>query len=302
MKRILTIGLLAGIFYMANAQVNNQYNLYYEDLYSINPSAIALRSSFSASMNTMISNAGFEGSPTLFNLAVGGGLAGNMGIGTRFHTNRQGGFQANSWLASYGYRLKLGESGHFLAMGLSAGIYWQNFNPANIEAVRLDDPVLESSYYRKQHFMNELGITYRWNDLTVGFSAPFVVQLYNHYMGHVSYAYDIPTVEGLAVQPFVLYQYLPEGTSQVDASVKVSYKNLWTAIGYRSNNNVLAALGVHYRDYRLAYSYEFNNQELSHIASSTHEIMFTYDFSLDLEFEKKRASYDKEQLPWQEEN
>jgi len=287
---------------MANAQVNNQYNLYYEDLYSINPSAIALRSSFSASMNTMLANAGFEGSPTLFNLAVGGGLAGNMGIGTRFHANRQGGFQANSWLASYGYRLKLGESGHFLAMGLSAGIYWQNFNPANIEAVRLDDPVLESSYYRKQHFMNELGITYRWNDLTVGFSAPFVVQLYNHYMGHVSYAYDIPTVEGLAVQPFVLYQYLPEGTSQVDASVKVSYKNLWTAIGYRSNNNVLAALGVHYRNYRLAYSYEFNNQELSHIASSTHEIMFTYDFSLDLEFEKKRASYDKEQLPWQEEN
>ena len=96
----------------------------------------------------------------------------------------------------------------------------------------------------------------------------------------------------------VLYQYLPELKSQVDAGIKFKYDIVWGSFTYRTNNAILAAVGVHYNNYQLAYSFGFNNSQLTTIGTGTHEIMFSYNFKID--FSSKKASFDKDKMPWQE--
>lgn len=302
MKKSIILILFLGMICLASglkAQIYNNNNLYYQDLYLINPAASNLDDEFQAGIISNFVNAGYEGAPTRVSLMVSGPFSDKVGVGLRLFNDSRGAFRTNNLVASYAYKIRLSEQDHSLSMGLSAGMYWQNFQVSQINAVQMDDPtLLNADDYNRRHFVNEFGLLYQWKKLMVGFSAPYVVQLYNHYMAHASYTYEFPTVEGFALTPMVLYQYLPEKKSQVDGSLKFSYKPVWAAFTYRSNNNLLTAVGINYQKFELSYNYEINNKELSILSGSTHDIMLKYRFNLS--FKSKSASYDKEKMPWQE--
>lgn len=281
-----------------HAQIFNQYNLYFENLYSINPAAANQHDFFMAGLNTNLANAGFSDSPKTIGLFVNGPVGENAGIGIRVINDSRGAFKTNNLIGSYAYKIKLGSGDHVISMGLSAGLYWQNFDLASISVLNPDDQALQPGYHNKKYFINEIGFDYRWNNLNVGFSAPYVLQLYNHYIAYTSYNYEVPGVEKFSIYPMVLYQYLPELKSQLDAGVKFKYDIVWGSFTYRTNNAILAAVGVNYDKYQLAYSFGFNNSLLSTISTGTHEIMFTYNFNMD--FSSRKASYDKKKMPWKE--
>lgn len=307
MKRIfiiaaLTITAIFALITRSSAQITNRINLYYEDLYSINPAAAGENNFFNASLNTNLSNTGFEGSPKTMALLLSGPLNENTGIGIQVIRDSRGAFNSNNVVGSYAYNIKFGSEGeHVVNFGLSAGFYWQNFNRGEIDAVDMDDKVLStnSDYYNKRYFVNEVGAMYSWNNLLVSVSAPYLAQFNNHYRAFATYGYQFSNVEDLTIYPQVLYRHLPENVNQLDAGVKFKYDMIWAAVGYRTDNSILSALGVKYRDYRLTYSYNFNNSALTHISKGTHEIMLTYTFNLN--FSKKKASYDKKNMPWEEE-
>jgi len=299
MKKITTYIVLSFFLFSAGmAQVYNRNNLYFEDYYIFNPASILSTQNFRATMNTNLSNAGFRDSPKNFNLMLGGQVSDKMGGGVKINSDIRGAFNNTKVLASYAYKIKLGETAHQLSMGLSLGVFSQRFNASDISATDMDDKVLQSDYYNKSYFMNEIGFDYHWNNLNVGLSAPYVLQLYNHYMAYATYQYTIPTFTDLKLYPVLLYQHLPEYKSQLDIGFKSQYKYVWASFLYRTNNDVLAGMGVHYSRYRLGYSFGFNNRVLSTIAMGTHEIMFSYDFNLS--FKPRKASYDNEKMPWQE--
>jgi len=281
-----------------HAQIFNQYNMYFEDLYTVNPAAANQNDFFRAGLNTNLANTGFYGSPKAMRLFISGPVNDNTGIGLRVVNDSRGAFNTNNVIGSYAYKIKLGSGEHVISMGLSAGVYWQSFDISSIDALFPDDDVLYSEYTNKKYFMNEIGIHYSWKDLNVGFSAPYVLQLYNQYMAYTSYNYAVPGVDGFNILPMVLYQYLPEMKSQVDAGVKFMYDIVWASFSYRTNNAILAAIGVNYNKYNIAYSFGFNNSQLTTIATGTHEIMLSYNFNID--FSSKKASYDKDKMPWQE--
>ncbi len=302
MKKISILFVL-GIFVGNSglqAQINNVYNLYFEELYIINPAAAAQHDYISADFDVNLSNAGFEGSPKTFGLYINGAFSEKAGAGLRLTNDTRGAFSVYNFTGSYAYKIKLGPDDHFINMGLSIGLYSQKLSVGEIDATDLDDPVLGKTYYSKKHFINEIGVMYVWKDLQAGISAPYIAQLYNHYIGYTSYQYKVPSLEGFEITPVVLYQYLPEGKSQADVTLKLKYKPVWTAVTYRSNNNILFALGALYNKYRLSYSFEFNNKELTNISSSTHEIMVSYNFNLNLTH--GQASYKKDKMPWQDDN
>ncbi len=299
-KSTYIIGLLLlGMAMALKAQINTPYNLYFEELYVINPGAAINNDFYSASLMTHLANTGFENAPRTTALSLNGPITAKAGIGLRVINDARGAFSDNSILGSYAYKINLGSEGHLLNLGLSAGIYWQKFDVGTIDAIDMDDPVMEASYYNKKHFMNELGVFYRWNDLRAGVSAPYLAQLGHHYIAYADYHYLIPNLEELELFPMLLYQHLPEKAHQLDASLKVKYKPVWISYTYRTNNNMMFALGAEYKNYRIAYAFELNNDELSHIAAGSHEIMLSYRFNLDLS--PKNASYKKDKMPWQEE-
>lgn len=282
----------------AIAQVYNRNNLYFEDYYIFNPAAALSSQNFRATFNTNLSNAGFQDAPQTFGVMLSGPFSEKMGGGLKVSSDTRGAFKNTKVLASYAYKVQFGETGHELRMGLSMGVFSQKFDVSGISAVDMQDKVLQSDYYNKSYFMNEVGFDYQWNDLNVGFSAPYVLQLYNHYIAYATYRYVIPTLTDLELYPILLYQHLPEYKNQLDAGFKAKYKYIWASFLYRTNNDMLASLGVQYNRYRLGYSFGFNNKEFSTVAVGTHEIMFSYDFNLS--FTPRKASYNKDKMPWQE--
>jgi type IX secretion system PorP/SprF family membrane protein len=284
---------------IGHAQINQEYGLYQEELYLINPAAINLHNDFCAGINTDLSNTGFANTPKTASIFLDGPIAEKAGIGLRLVHDSRGAFSSNNILGSYSYKINLGSEKHFLNLGLSVGLYWQKVEVGDIVALDMEDEVLNPSYSEKKSFINEFGATYVWNDLLVGVSAPYLAQLYNQYMVFASYKYTVPNVEDFYLQPFVLYQYLPEGKHQADMSLKLIYNIVWAGYGYTTNGNMQASVGVQYLNFDLGYAYKFNNKDFSTIAKSSHEIMLRYHFNVQLKSGK--ASYSKEKVPWKKE-
>ncbi|NBC83333.1 MAG: type IX secretion system membrane protein PorP/SprF [Bacteroidetes bacterium] len=289
---ILSVLLMAGL----KAQVFNRNNLYFADYYTLNPAAALSVQNFRATLNSNLSNAGFQEAPKTLGVMLSGALSEKTGIGLKVTTDTRGAFRNNKVLGSYAYKVRLSESE--LNLGLSMGVFTQKFDMAGIDAQDMEDRVLQTDYYNKYYFMNVIGIDYRWNNLNVGVSAPNVLQLYNHYMGYATYKYAIPTLPDLELYPMVLYQHLPEYKSQLDGGIKIQYQYVWASYLYRTNNDMLAALGIRYSRYKLGYSFGWNNKEFSTVALGTHEIVLSYEFNLS--FTPRKASYDKNKMPWQE--
>ncbi len=295
---LIVIGL--SISGSIQAQIYSNNNLYFADLYSFNPAAAQFKTEMNVALNTNISNAGFEGAPSKVMLMVNGPFSDKVGLGLRLFKDTRGAFNTSSVLASYAYKIKLAPEDNTLALGLSAGIYMQNFDVSEINVLNYNDQnLIDAGDYRKRHFVNEFGALYKWKKLTIGFAAPYVVQLYNHYIGYLSYDYDLPSLVDFTITPMVLLQHLPEGNNQIDGGLKFKYKPAWIAFTYRSNKNFLTGLGFSYNKFDLAYSFEINNKELSNLSGSTHEIMLQYHFNL--QFKSRKPSYDKENMPWEEE-
>jgi hypothetical protein len=46
-------------------------------------------------------------------------------------------------------------------------------------------------------------------------------------------------------------------------------KEVWTQIGYTSNNSIIFGLGVNYLGFELGYAYQMDNNEMSNVSGET---------------------------------
>lgn len=274
-----------------NAQISNPYNLYFEDMYTINPAAVVERNNFYATMNSNLSHAGFENAPETYGLYLGGRMWNQGGLGLRLLTDSRGAFTMNTVAGTYAYQVRLFNENHKLHLGLSLGYSWQKFETGQITAMDMDDPVLQSSDFTEDYFVNDFGFIYTFKGLTLGASALYFIQPYQHYYAFGNYRFDFENIQGFELTPMVCYQYLPEQQNQADLGLKLRYMPVWTAVNYRTNENIIFSIGANLNPVYLAYSYEFNNNELSNLSRRTHEIMLSFRFK----GRPGKASYDDEQ-------
>ena len=138
-KTIIFIFISMLVSLSLKAQIYNRYNLYFTDLYSLNSAAVSTDTMMSATLFTNFANVGFSGSPATVTMMAKGPVDEISGIGLRAFHDSRGAFRTNSFLASYAYKLRFAETGHHLAMGLSAGVYMQNFRIDQIDAIQMDE-------------------------------------------------------------------------------------------------------------------------------------------------------------------
>ena len=277
------------IVFSVDAQINIKNNLYFDNWYSINPAAAVQNSTFNASLNSNISNNGIDGSPKSYRIYADGPIGENAGIGIRIVNDSRGAFTVNNIIGSYAYTLRFGSNGeHIVNMGVSAGVGLERLDANNINA-DMSDPILNSDTNKKNYFMNEIGFLYKWNNLNVGFVAPYLAQGYGKYIAYSSYRLEIESIDGFEITPILYYQHLPENENQLDMTAKFKYKPVWASFTYRTNGNALLALGAELKGFRFAYAYEFNNAMTSEVSGGTHEIMLSYTFSLDFKSNDKQV-------------
>ena len=293
MKKNFLIIIVLGFSIFAKAQVSNTYNLYYQNLYLQNPAAIGLDSKTHLMLDyqDLMANMGVKFRSMSF--ALFGALNNSTAIGIQYNNHIQNAIQNNNVMASYSYKLKFNEEENWLRIGLSLGANWQNLYIDDIIVKNYNDPVLQNSNYKEASFDGNFGLYYNFKNFDIGVSALHFIELYNQYVLYSGYNYKTK-VEGLSLKPSVKFTYLPGNNYQIDGNLKVKYKIIWASGTYRSNGNVLIALGLDIdKNLHIAYAHEINNGNLNLISSNTREFLFIYDFDL----KKKDESYKK--LPWE---
>lgn len=111
-------------------------------------------------------------------------------------------------------------------------------------------------------------------------------------MIYINGAYKFSVAEKFEIEPSVLFRYIPNAKSQMDANVRFIYaENYWLGFSYRTNDAATALLGLRFNRFIFGYSYDYTLTDLATFNTGTHELFL----SLKL-FSNKNKS------PWQKRN
>jgi type IX secretion system PorP/SprF family membrane protein len=191
-------------------------------------------------------------------------------------------------MVTVGYALPLGEN-HFLRAGLSAGFSKYTVDRNRLESDADWDRI--SAFNNKSSLDAQFGISYQLKGLTVGVSAPTLLnkRLVNvnpddaldftrvgYY--NLNGGYHLKLSESFAVAPQVQYRYSTQFPSQYQAMGTLYFRNLWAGGGYRQNAGPVAAAGVKIKNtLSVGYAYEPAAKAATTIGG-THELMLSLSF------------------------
>src|SRR5215218_8343132 len=114
MRKILLFAVIACYSYVANAQVDPLYAQYLNNPLLINPAYTGIHNNFNAAASYRKQWAGFDGSPSTFNVNAHSSFNNNkMGLGLIILSDKVGANANTEVQATYAYKLDL--SGKFLS-------------------------------------------------------------------------------------------------------------------------------------------------------------------------------------------
>ena len=141
------------------------------------------------------------------------------------------------------------------------------------------------------------GVYLYGKNYSVGFAAPqlmenklrmgdelFTERLQRHYLIFASYTHKLNAA--YALTPSVLFKTVKSASppSQLDATLKVSYKQfLWAGASYRwdiskkMSNACVAFFGVSQLNFSFGYSFDYNLGLASQFGNGSHELFFSYN-------------------------
>lgn len=284
--KLVSVALLLNVFSYSQELAMDYYSYLYNP-YNLNPAYTVSDNYIVAMLNTR-QRAGLESNNTMF--GVTGMLGRKQGFGLKAISDIRGAFQVIKTDITYGYNLTINDN-QSIVFGMSMGIISKHFNVSrikNFEELEDYDPVLETSNLKSVLFTSGLGFLYKFNDLTVGVSAPHLAEgtsrTYNNIFTQVGYS--IPINKEIIVQPEVFYFNMPIVKNIVGFQTKFEYKNLiWTKLGYQTNSNMNLAIGCNYMDIGFGYGYEYANNQLKSHTKGTHEVLLI----LNIGGSRKRA-------------
>ncbi len=86
--------------------------------------------------------------------------------------------------------------------------------------------------------------------------------------------YQIPVNGNLTLTPGFLIKYMSPAPPSIDVNLQLEYKNwLWTTIGYRHTDAVIAMVGMNISErFKFGYSYDFSISRFNNFSSGGHEL------------------------------
>lgn len=303
MKKILfTIIIIFAAVAYAAAQRVPIYNMYNTNRFLINPAKTGSDGTLSAILNARSQWSGFDGAPKTTTFGVHGSMLDQMGLGLIVASDKRGIFETTSAAVNYAYSIKITNE-QTLAFGVSGGLYQANINrnKASGSVLEYNDPALYEDYLDKVEFEGGAGIAYNWQGLELSLSSPKLFTLNRHFVGIGSYA--VKFNDALTFMPAVAYQIFPESPDQYDAMAYFNWKEaVWIQGTYRSNGNMIAALGVNLNQMGIAYAYEINSGTLTEFSAGTHEVAVTFGFGETIaNYQKTKKAEELKMLQKEEE-
>lgn len=295
-KKILFV--LLALCSRAQAQQDEQASFYMQNPLQYNPAYAGSRQSLALIALARFQWVSFEGAPkSQWFSAHTPILSQQMGVGLHLVNDAIGSRNRTSVFADVSSNIVLNKKGHRLAVGLTGGADFLNYNFSDLNVTDPNDP-----FYGKQFTSTKpnlgAGIYYYSERHFIGLSVPRMFELkYNgaeteittlnrrHFF--LSGGVVLPLNSVILFKPSLLVKYTPKAPLTIDVNTSfLLYEKVWIGAMYRYNESVgLNAMYKIKNIIQIGYGYDFTINKLGRYNSGTHEILLTYDIN------NKRISY-----------
>lgn len=291
MKKILLVAaFILAISLPGSAQVDPLYAQYLNNPMLINPAYAGLNNNLNAGVTYRKQWAGFEGSPTTFNVNGHTSLLDNrMGVGLMIVKDNVG-INSNTEIhGTYAYRLDLDQK--YLSFGLQAGLISYKGNYDDLNPYDPQDPAFaEVQNVSKPSF--GAGLILHSERYFVGLSVPRMLkarvtvddvesQLYSqHFYAMGAYIFYIN--EHIRLKPSVLLKSVKGSPLSADVNFALNFEDKITAGVYTRNLNAYGLMGqIKFGgSYRFGYAFEVPSGNSVGARFTTHELSFGVNLAL----------------------
>lgn len=283
-KLLLPAAFILFICCPGQAQVDPLYAQYLNNPMLINPAYAGLNNNLNAAVSYRKQWAGFEGSPTTFNVNGHTSLFDNrMGVGLMVVKDNVGINSNTEVHGTYAYRLDLDQK--YLSFGLQAGVISYKGNYNDLNPYDPQDPAFtEVQNVTKPSF--GAGLILHSERYFVGISVPRMLkakvtvddveaQLYSqHFYAMGAYVFYIN--EHLRLKPSVLLKSVKGSPISTDVNFAMTFEEKITAGVYTRNLNAYGLMGqIRFGgSYRFGYAFEVPSGNSVGARFTTHELSF----------------------------
>lgn len=294
-KIYISLVLVAATLLNAEAQQLPLYSQSYFNPFLYNPATAGVNEGTNAYLIHRRQWTGMPGSPVTNAFTVDGFFEDkNVGLGLAIFNDVQDINERLGIYTSYAYRLKLNED-MALRFGVTVGFLDNRIDYSRAIVKDASDPMLFAQMQRKSALDGNIGVSYNWKDLRIGFSVPQLIgqrqelasydqvsyyQLNRHYLATATYKWVFNESQQLALEPMAMIRFMPNTPAQYDILAQASWKDMiWVGVAYRSNY----AVGVNARvklfgNLSAGYAYDIIISDLKTSAGVSHEFMLGYKF------------------------
>jgi len=312
MKRIyLFLICLLGIGTLTQAQQIPATSEHLVNPYILNTSYAGLSDGVEAYASFKKQSINYEYTPRTLGLSINGRVWKKMGLGLSLTNDKTDIFSTTYARVSYAYHVRLAEH-HYLDLSLSFGIANKHIDitevmtdPTNHPGII--DPILQDIGDKSNRVTTYFGagILYRWKELQVGASLPYLAT-FNEYIWYydlkqsyiIHAAYDWEVHDNWDLQPWVIARGTENTPWSFDISLLAKYKKLvWLGASYRKNSVMgIIAGGEIAKNLILHYTYNFAmpfDEYKGPVGDGkeTHDVTIGYHFGA-----KKKKSDDLEEM------
>ena len=286
--------IVASLFWMkSEAQQLPLFIQYYYNPFVYNPAFTGTAETNNAYLIHRSQWKDMPGSPTTYALTIDGSVKEKeIGLGLSLFNDQTDIFSRTGLYGSYSYHLPL-NSEHNIYVGLSAGVIDNKIDFSRTNVTDVNDPLLYNTNRRKVTTDATFGLSYFWQDLTVGFSVPQLLgkkinydedntnvymRLRRHFIGSVMYNFEIN--EDIDFIPSIMTRAAKGSPFQFDVNANFSWKDMVRAgLSYRLGYSAGMNLGVKLNNNLTAgYAYEYVISPIGKFSGGGHEIMLGYSF------------------------
>jgi type IX secretion system PorP/SprF family membrane protein len=214
-----------------------------------------------------------------------------MALGGLISSDKMGLLQRNSFYASYSYNLKLSKKVN-ASFGISAGAVRYNVRvyDAKPYPTDQDDPFLKSNILNANAFDANVGLYLYSKKFFFSLSGQQITNskvqwnpkygtLTPHLYAYTGYDFVLDKKKKeWVLQPSLLIRYNNPAPYQLEANLKITYKDMfWIAGSYRPKASTSFLFGISIsKQYTIAYAFDYANTNLQKYSTGSHEIVLKY--------------------------
>ena len=294
MKSTYLLYLLVFLPFCTIAQDFGPNNLYTQQNLILTPAHTGDKGNLNLFFNSLTRWNGIDGSPKNLYFGIHSPINDQSAIGLMAVSQTEALLQ-NQWLAfSYSHKISLNTDNH-LTFGLDVGVFRRSINTGGLGISDPRDPNISSDVYNRTSFASRFGLTYTWKELSVDAVLPSLISADQNHLKNaytlISW-YKMVYENQIKLQPSILAHATYESPFSYDINLMATWRDqVWLQPTYRSNQNLMIALGLNIYGLSIGYAYEAYRGTMNQIASGANEISLSFNFGSLKKSSKNQIAY-----------